>query len=508
MPGRFVEPEGGLSPRGPVGMSIDESGPAPPQAENVGILAAEVYFPTTYVRQEDLEKHDGVPSGKYTIGLGQQGLSFCGDREDPVSMGLTVFHQLLRRHGVSPSEVGHLQVGTESGVDGSKSLKTYLMPILEAAGNTDVEGVDCVQACYGGTAALLAAAAWVESRAWDGRLAVVVCSDIALYAPGPARPTSGAGAVALLVGPDAPLALERRLQASHMAHAYDFYKPTTGYPAVDGPLSVYCYLHTLDVCWARYAERFERALHAPCTLDAVDHVLFHAPYNKLVQKAYARLWYLDGCRSGALAGQLEGASALLGATRGGAAPDGVSNGGADPSPAHSHAPVAHPCPPTAMPPGLEKYLLGATHASYDAKVRPGTCVQRQCGNMYTASVWSGVAQLLETTGAALEGRRVLLYSYGSGISATLLSLRGRAVAPGSRFSLARLQAGSDLAVRLARRPAAPPADFLAAVARAEALRGAKAYATLWPRVEDLAPGTYYLKEVDERHRRVYGRRDE
>ncbi|KFM27072.1 Hydroxymethylglutaryl-CoA synthase [Auxenochlorella protothecoides] len=422
-------------------MSIDESGPAPPQAENVGILAAEVYFPTTYVRQEDLEKHDGVPSGKYTIGLGQQGLSFCGDREDPVSMGLTVFHQLLRRHGVSPSEVGHLQVGTESGVDGSKSLKTYLMPILEAAGNTDVEGVDCVQACYGGTAALLAAAAWVESRAWDGRLAVV---------------------------------------ASHMAHAYDFYKPTTGYPAVDGPLSVYCYLHTLDVCWARYAERFERALHAPCTLDAVDHVLFHAPYNKLVQKAYARLWYLDGCR----------------------------NGGADPSPAHSHTPIAHPYPPTAMPPGLEKYLLGATHASYDAKVRPGTCVQRQCGNMYTASVWSGVAQLLETTGAALEGRRVLLYSYGSGISATLLSLRGRAVAPGSRFSLARLQAGSDLAVRLARRPAAPPADFLAAVARAEALRGAKAYATLWPRVEDLAPGTYYLKEVDERHRRVYGRRDE
>ena len=91
-----------------------------------------------------------------------------------------------------------------------------------------------MQACYGGTAAVLNAAAWVESRAWDGRLAAVVCSDIALYAPGPARATSGAGAVALLVGPDAPLALERGLCATHFAHAYDFYKPAGLYPMASG----------------------------------------------------------------------------------------------------------------------------------------------------------------------------------------------------------------------------------------------------------------------------------
>lgn len=40
----------------------------------------------------------------------------------------------------------------------------------------------------------------VESRSWDGRYAVVVMSDISLYPAGPARPTSGAGAVALLIG--------------------------------------------------------------------------------------------------------------------------------------------------------------------------------------------------------------------------------------------------------------------------------------------------------------------
>lgn len=42
-----------------------------------------------------------------------------------------------------------------------------------------------------------------------GRYAVVVAADIAIYASGNARPTGGAGAIAMLVGPNAPLILER-----------------------------------------------------------------------------------------------------------------------------------------------------------------------------------------------------------------------------------------------------------------------------------------------------------
>lgn len=42
-----------------------------------------------------------------------------------------------------------------------------------------------------------------------GRLAIVVAADIAVYAAGSARSTGGAGAVAMLVGPNAPLVMER-----------------------------------------------------------------------------------------------------------------------------------------------------------------------------------------------------------------------------------------------------------------------------------------------------------
>lgn len=33
------------------------------------------------VEQSELEKFDGVSSGKYTIGLGQARMAFCDDRE-------------------------------------------------------------------------------------------------------------------------------------------------------------------------------------------------------------------------------------------------------------------------------------------------------------------------------------------------------------------------------------------------------------------------------------------
>jgi len=43
----------------------------------------------------------------------------------------------------------------------------------------------------------------------SGRYALVVAGDIAVYASGNARCTGGAGAIAMLVGPQAPLVLDR-----------------------------------------------------------------------------------------------------------------------------------------------------------------------------------------------------------------------------------------------------------------------------------------------------------
>ena len=63
-----------------------------------------------------------------------------------------------------------------------------------------------------------------------------------VYAKGPARPTGGAAAVAMLIGPDAPSSFESKLRGSHMAHAYDFYKPNL---ASEYPIRCSASLHFL-----------------------------------------------------------------------------------------------------------------------------------------------------------------------------------------------------------------------------------------------------------------------
>ena len=61
----------------------------------------------------------------------------------------------------------------------------------------------------------------IESSSWDGRDAIVVAGDIAIYDKGAARPTGGVGAIALLIGPDAPIVFDS-IRGSFMEHAYDF----------------------------------------------------------------------------------------------------------------------------------------------------------------------------------------------------------------------------------------------------------------------------------------------
>ena len=137
--------------------------------QDVGIVALEIYFPYQYVDQTELEEFDGVSSGKYTIGLGQGKMGFCSDREDINSLCLTVTQRVLEKNNVSYNDIGRLEVGTETIIDKSKSVKSVLMQLFQDSGNTDVEGIDTTNACYGGTAALFNAVNWIESSSWDGK---------------------------------------------------------------------------------------------------------------------------------------------------------------------------------------------------------------------------------------------------------------------------------------------------------------------------------------------------
>ena len=69
----------------------------------------------------------------------------------------------MRKNGIKPDQIGRLEVGTETLLDKSKSLKTVLMNLFLQSGNHDMEGVTSINACYGSTNALFNSINWVQS---------------------------------------------------------------------------------------------------------------------------------------------------------------------------------------------------------------------------------------------------------------------------------------------------------------------------------------------------------
>ncbi|KAJ1845554.1 3-hydroxy-3-methylglutaryl coenzyme A synthase, partial [Coemansia sp. RSA 2708] len=341
---------------------------ATPRAENVGVIALDVYFPSRYVDQAELEQHDGVSAGKYTIGLGQSKMAFCDDREDISSVCMTAVQNFMEKFRVSYGDIGRLEVGTETIIDKSKSTKTVLMQLFEESGNFSVEGIDTTNACYGGTSALFNACQWVDSSAWDGRLALVVAGDIAVYDRGPARPSGGCGIVCMLVGPDAPLALEFPLRGTFMEHIYDFYKPnmSSEFPTVDGPLSVTSYVRAVDHAYSAYLDKLEKVAGiANPSLSDIDYLVFHSPYTKQVVKGFARIAYNDFVR----------------------APDA-------PAFAEVQQFKDETREESYVNKVLEKAFISLSKAEFARKTEPSLLAARNIGNMYTGSVFFGIASLL------------------------------------------------------------------------------------------------------------------
>lgn len=449
--------------------------------DNVGILAVELIFPSQYVDQTELEQFDGVSTGKYTIGLGQQRMGFCSDREDIHSLCLTVVANLLERHTIPHARIGRLEVGTETIVDKSKSVKTVLMQLFEPHGVTDIDGIDTTNACYGGTSALFNAINWIESSSWDGRLALVVCADIAVYAQGSARPTGGAGAVAMLIGPDAPLVFDRGIRASCMKHSYDFYKPdfTTEYPTVDGQLSIKCYLSALDNCYQLYCSKYAK-LHpddsGPIGLRSFDAVLFHTPFCKLVQKSLARIGLND----------------FVMAT--------------DEQRAESFAPLTQfndlKLEDTYFDRTVEKAFMTHYNDVFVAKTKKSLLLASQVGNMYTPSVYSGLVSLLiNSEPNDLLGKRIALFSYGSGFASSLYTVSTTSDADKLATVTSKL---SHLMPMLRERVKVSPADFTKVLEIRQENHHKAPYEPSG-NIDVLFPGTYYLKSIDDKHRRVYER---
>jgi len=454
---------------------------------NVGISAIEIYFPYLFVDQSKLEVFDGVSAGKYTIGLGQDKMGFCSDCEDINSLSLTVLSNLLEKNNIDAKDVGRLEVGTETIIDKSKSVKTVLMQLFENSGNSDIEGVDTTNACFGGTSALFNAVNWVESSSWDGRVAVVVIADIAVYAAGNARPTGGAGAIAMVVSPNAPLVFDRGMRSFHMAHVYDFYKPNMAseYPVIDGQLSVKCFLSALDACYKGYCGKMSKQTtsNEVVSIESFDYFISHTPYCKMVRKAVGRCILNDYLNS--TCSSREACEALAGYKD-------ITLGSTFDNPQLFKE--------------VERTSVAVSTNVYQDKCDPSILLAKNIGNMYTPSLYSCLVSLLiNVSSEKLTGKQVVMFSYGSGLASCMFSMSMCPTPDLDKKFQQILDSLKDVKDRLSRRKEIEASEFVKIIEQREKIMDAKEYVPRYSS-DNLFTGTYYLTHIDSNLRRYYKRK--
>ncbi|PQE24561.1 Hydroxymethylglutaryl- synthase protein [Rutstroemia sp. NJR-2017a WRK4] len=258
---------------------------------------------------------------------------------------------------------------------------------------------------------------------------------------------------------------------------------TSEYPIVDGHFSIKCYLEAVDACYKAYNKR-EGTLKALANghangngaeeassktpLDRFDYLAFHAPTCKLVAKSYARLLYNDYLANPSAPAFADVPAELRDMDYTKSLSDKV----------------------------VEKTFMGLTKKRFNERVQPSIEVPTMCGNMYSASVYGGLVSLLSNIdSASLQGKRIAIFSYGSGLASSLFSVK---VAGSTEHMSKALNLKERLA---ARRTVAPEVyDQMCELRKKAHLQ--KSY-TPAGSPETIAKDTYYLISVDDMFRRKY-----
>ena len=206
--------------------------------------------------------------------------------EDVITYAVNAARPLLARLTPAQREsIELLVVGTESGLDLSKAAATWVHRLLDLPRTCRLFEVK--QACYAGVAALQLAVAHMATAVVPDARALVIGCDVPQLARGSmAEPSQGAGAVAVLVGPEPGLTRPEPGAAGYCAfEVADVYRPTPHDLIWDSDLSLLSYIDCLKSAYADYVRR------RPGTDFLADftHLAFHTPFPGAVKGAHRSL---------------------------------------------------------------------------------------------------------------------------------------------------------------------------------------------------------------------------
>ena len=246
---------------------------------NIGIDKIGFYTPRVYVDMKKLAEARGIDPDKYTIGLGQEQMAVAPLSQDAVTMAANAALGILDEDDCQ--QIDMVLVGTESGVDHSKSVAVWVHQLTGI--QSHARAVELKQACYSATASLQLALGHIALHPESKVL--VVGTDIAKYGlETGGEPTQGAGAVAMVISANPRILTLAADAVSLTQDIADFWRPLYAkYAKVDGKFSNQAYLSTLTDVWETYKDVHGRRL------SDFETLLFHTPYTKMGSKAIKQL---------------------------------------------------------------------------------------------------------------------------------------------------------------------------------------------------------------------------
>lgn len=389
----------------------------------VGIDDLAIYIPKLYIDYRDFAEARGIDPRKLEYGIGVKKMALVDTNQDPACMAANACLKLMQKNHLHPEDIGRMYVATESGLDESKAMNSFVIGMLEQVyGESSFEhagGIECKFACVSGSYALYDNTNWIRADENNGKAAIVIVSDIAKYDIGSAGEyTQGAGAVAMLIKENPRLlAFDQKVTSTIIKNEYDFYRPCgKDTPVVNGTYSNLLYLIQVRKAFDSYKEKairtgLIRLKDGESITDHIDLFSVHLPYRRMGEKALAYLLrheWRDLPRWNKVVKEV---------------------GLQETAPKDPRGTIESILADTEFMKSDERFRRAFMQTSFynevfEKKMASSLEASTIIGNLYTASMYMGFRSLLEfeyKKGTDLQSKRVGFGSYGSGSSAMVFT---------------------------------------------------------------------------------------
>jgi hydroxymethylglutaryl-CoA synthase len=343
---------------------------------------------------------------KLEKGLGLIKMTLPDAHQDTVVFGANALTKLVLDNQINLSEISRIYVGTESAIDSSKPISSFLIALMEQKFGEGVlaecDVVDFTFACIGGVDALQNCLDFVRLN--PSKKAIVVTTDFAKYdLNSTGEYTQGAGALAILVTSNPKIIAFENEWATSTKGVFDFFKPyrtiakeaITGnssndawfdnleseieihkdQPVFDGQYSNQCYMDRTRNAYFS----FKKLKNTTETLYSTwESIIMHLPYSFQGRRMLSEIYALDA------------ATPIL---SGSEAPADYQN-------------------------KLKEVSKSEEYRQFVAqKLQPAEIASSLIGNLYTGSIFMGFLSTLahfSDTKKDVSGKKFGFLAYGSG----------------------------------------------------------------------------------------------